>query len=216
MDPEIPLSAFKIDPDTKAVAPAAGVPPVVNGFDENAVEAALRIKDKVGATITVVSVGKGFAMDVMKKPLSMGADQLVLVDDDLTEDLDAAATAYVLSKAIERLGDYDLVLCGRQASDWDNAHVPMGVAEMLDLPCVTMAQKVEPHNGDLVVERVLDEGYEVVENRHSRSRDRQQRAGGAALPEPARHHGCQSKVPDRLDGRRTGPGTRRGSRRLWS
>ena len=78
MDPEIPLSAFKINPDTKAVAPAAGVPPVVNGFDENAVEAALRIKDRVGAAITVVSVGKGFAMDVMKKPLSMGADQLVL------------------------------------------------------------------------------------------------------------------------------------------
>ena len=163
MDPETPLSAFKINPDTKAVAPSAGVPPVVNGFDENAVEAALRIKDRVGAAITVVSVGKGFAMDVMKKPLSMGADQLVLVDDDLTEDLDAAATAYVLSRAIERLGDYDLVLCGRQASDWDNAHVPMGVAEMLDLPCVTMAQKVEPRNGGLVVERVLDEGYEVVE-----------------------------------------------------
>ena len=154
MDPETPLSAFKIDPDAKAVAPAAGVPPVVNGFDENAVEAALRIKDQVGAAITVVSVGKGFAMDVMKKPLSMGADQLVLIDDDLTDDLDAAATAYVLSKAIERLGSYDLVLCGRQASDWDNAHVPMGVAEMLDLPCVTMAQKVEAHNGDLVVERV--------------------------------------------------------------
>ncbi len=163
MDPETPLSAFKINPDTKAVAPAAGVPPVVNGFDENAVEAALRIKDRVGAAITVVSVGKGFVMGVMKKPLSMGADQLVLVDDDLTEDLDAAATAYVLSRAIERLGDYDLVLCGRQASDWDNAHVPMGVAEMLDLPCVTMAQKVEPCNGGLVVERVLDEGYEVVE-----------------------------------------------------
>ena len=163
IDPETPLSAFKIDPDTKRVVPAAGVPPVVNGFDENAVEAALRIKDQADASITVVSVGSGFVMDVMKKPLSMGADELVLVDDESTADLDAAATAYVLSEAIRRLGEYDIVLCGRQASDWDNAHVPLGVAEMLEVPCITMAQKVEPRDGSLVVERALDEGYEVVE-----------------------------------------------------
>ncbi len=163
VDPETPVSAFRIDADARRVVPAPGVPPVVNGFDENAVEAALRIKDGTDAAIAVVSVGSGFAMDVMKKPLSMGADQLVLVDDEAVADLDAAATAYVLSRAIERLGGYDLVLCGRQASDWDNAQVPLGIAETLGLPCVTMAQKVEAHNGGLVVERVLDEGYQVVE-----------------------------------------------------
>ena len=163
IDPETPASAFRIDPEAKRAIPAQGIPPVVNGFDENAVEAAMRIKDRHEANITVLSVGHEFVMDVMKKPLSMGADELVLVDDAAVADLDAYATAYALSQAIRKLGDLDLVLCGRQASDWDYAHVPMGVAEMLGLPCITVAQKVEVADGNLIVERNLTDGYEVVE-----------------------------------------------------
>jgi len=163
VDPETPASAFQIDAEGRRVLPAAGIPPVVNGFDENAVEAALRIKDAGEAHITVVSVGNNFVMDVMKKPLSMGADQLVLVQDEAVEELDAFATAYVLSEAIKKLGEFDLILCGRQASDWDNAQVPLGVAEMMDLPCVTVAQKVEVVDSGLVVQRALTDGYEVVE-----------------------------------------------------
>ena len=163
MDPEIPASALQVDPDAKRVVPSPGVPPVLNGFDENAVEAALRIKDSVGADITVLSVGNRFAMDVMMKPLSMGADRLVLVQDEAAEDLDAFATASVLSEAIKRLEGFDLILCGRQASDWDNAQVPQGIAELLGLPCVTIAQRVEVVDSGLVVHRVLTDGYEVVE-----------------------------------------------------
>jgi electron transfer flavoprotein beta subunit len=163
MDPETPASAFKIDPETRRVVQAPGVPPVVNGFDENAVEAALRIKETVGGTITVLSVGHGFVMDVMKKPVSMGADELVLVDDPAVADLDASATAYALSEAIKKVGLPDLLLSGRQASDWDNAHVPLGLAELLDMPCVTVAQKVEVRESRVVVERVMPDGYEVVE-----------------------------------------------------
>ncbi|MDP7532395.1 MAG: electron transfer flavoprotein subunit beta/FixA family protein, partial [SAR202 cluster bacterium] len=130
VDPETPASAFRIDADAKQVVPAQGVPPVVNGFDENAVEAALKIKDAgAEANITVISVGTGFVMDVMKKPLSMGADQLILVDDPQVADLDSFASASVLAEAIKKAGEYDLILCGRQASDWDNAMVPLGVAE---------------------------------------------------------------------------------------
>ncbi|MCH8206920.1 MAG: electron transfer flavoprotein subunit beta/FixA family protein [Chloroflexi bacterium] len=163
VDPETPASAFRIDAEAKRVVPAPGIPPVVNGFDENAVEAALRIKDSGEANITVVCVGNNFVMDVMKKPLSMGADQLVLVQDEAVEDLDAFATAYVLTEAIKKLGEFDLILCGRQASDWDNASVPLGVAEMMDLPCITVAQKVESVDGGLVVQRAITDGYEVVE-----------------------------------------------------
>ena len=163
VDPETPASAFRIDPDTKSVVPAAGIPPVVNGFDENAVEAALQLKEAGGANITVVSVGNGFVMDVMKKPLSMGADELILVDDPLTAELDAFATAQALAEAIKKVGDFDLVLCGRQASDWDNSMVPLGVAELLGLPCVTMAQKIEAQNGGIVVQRALTDGYEVIQ-----------------------------------------------------
>ena len=163
VDPETPASAFRIDPDAKRVLPAAGIPPVVNGFDENAVEAALQLKESAGANVTVVSAGSGFVMDVMKKPLSMGADSLVLVDDPLMADLDAFATATVLAKAIQKLGEFDLALCGRQASDWDNAMVPLGIAETLGLPCVTLAQKIELNGDGVTVQRALTDGYEVVE-----------------------------------------------------
>lgn len=164
MDPETPASAFNIDSDAKRVVPAQGIPPVVNGFDENAVEAALRLKDNGDAAkITVISIGNGFVMDVMKKPLSMGADELILIDEDGLDDLDAFATATVLTEAIKKVGEYDLVLCGRQASDWDQAHVPLGVAEMLELPCVTLAQKIDVADDGIVVQRALTDGYEVVE-----------------------------------------------------
>lgn len=163
MDPETPASAFAIDSDARRVVPAPGIPPVVNGFDENAVEAALKLKEAGQASITVISVGNGFVMDVMKKPLSMGADELILVQDELVEELDSYATATVLAEAIKKVGDYDLILCGRQASDWDNAHVPLGVAEMLELPSVTLAQKIELTDNGIVVERALTDGYEVVE-----------------------------------------------------
>ena len=163
MDPETPTSAFRIDPAAKRVIPAPGIPPVVNGFDENAVEAALRIKEGVGANITVLSLGDNFVMDVMKKPLSMGADHLVLIEDEQVADLDPFATAYALSMAIQKVGEFDLILCGRQASDWDNAHVPLGMAEMLGLSCVTLARKVEVVDGGVVVQRSVTDGYEVVE-----------------------------------------------------
>jgi electron transfer flavoprotein beta subunit len=163
MDPDTPESAFRVDPKTNRVIEVPGVPPVINGFDENAVEAALRIRDDAGGTITVLSVGGDFVMDVMKKPLSMGADRLVLSQDDSFKDLDSFATAHVLAKAIEKIERYDLVLCGRQASDWDNAQVPLGVAELLGLPCMTVAQSVEVVDGGVIVHRALVDGHEVVE-----------------------------------------------------
>jgi len=163
IDPEIPMSAFQIDTDAKRVVPPARIPPVINGFDEQAVEAALRIKDAGEATVTVLSVGNNFNMEVMKKPLAMGADHLILVDDPATSDLDAFSTVTVLVEAIKKIGSYDVVCCGRQASDWDNAHVPMGVAESLGLPCITIAQSIEISNGSVKVQRSLSDGYEVVE-----------------------------------------------------
>lgn len=163
VDPEMPASAFKIDSDTKRVVESPGTPPVLNGFDENAVEAALRIKDAVGATITVISMGKSFVMDVVKKPLSMGADELVLLQDDAFDDLDSHATATVLSEAIKKIGTYDLILTGRQASDWDNGQVSLGIAELLNLPCLTVVQKVDVTEGTVTVQQALPDGYQELE-----------------------------------------------------
>ena len=164
IDPEMPASAFQIDRENKRVVTPANIPPVVNGFDENAVEAALLIKDSQEASITVVSMGKGFSMDVMKKPLSMGADELVLLQGDEFENLvDSFFTAHVLAAAIKKLGEFDLIICGRQASDWDNAQVPLGVAELLGVPCITIGKKVQVGDGKVTVERIVPEGYEVIE-----------------------------------------------------
>jgi electron transfer flavoprotein beta subunit len=164
LDPEMPMAAFRIDGDGKKVVPPSSIPPVVNGFDENAVEAALRIKDGQEATVTVISSGTTFALDVMKKPLSMGADELVLLQDDAFDNtIDSFLTAQLLAAAVRKLGGFDLIICGRQASDWDNAQVPLGVAEILGLSCVTLGRSVEVQDGKVRVERIIPDGYEVVE-----------------------------------------------------
>ena len=106
IDPEMPMAAFQIDSSAKRVVTPPNIPPVVNGFDENAVEAALRIKDAQEASVTVISSGTSFALDVMKKPLSMGADDLVLLQDDTFQNtVDSFFTAQLLAAAVRKLGD---------------------------------------------------------------------------------------------------------------
>ena len=169
-DPETPPSAFKVDEEAMRVVPTAAAPPVINGFDMQAVEAALRIRDSASdgeVETTVLSAGADFSMDAMKKALAVGADRLVLVDDPAAQDLDGTATARVLVAALERTGPFDLVLCGRQASDWDRAYVPLAIAELLGVPCVSFARSVEWRKGEdggwIRVERALVDGYQVVE-----------------------------------------------------
>jgi electron transfer flavoprotein beta subunit len=164
IDPEMPLSAFQIDQESREIVTPSTIPPVVNGFDENAVEAALRIKDTQEASVTVISMGQNFALDVMKKPLSMGADRLVLLQDEsFYNTMDSFVVAKVLSKGISKLGSFDLIIGGRQASDWDNAQVPLVLAELLGLPCISLGKKVEVNNDKVTVERQMLDGVEVLE-----------------------------------------------------
>jgi electron transfer flavoprotein beta subunit len=164
IDPEVPKSAFKIDATNRRVVIPLSFPPVVNGFDEHAVEAALRIKDAQEAKVTVLAAGKTFSIDIMRKLLAMGADELVLVQDPAIDDtIDSRVTVQVLSAAIKKLGAFDLILCGRQASDWDNAQVPLMLTEELAVPCITIAKRIEVSDGRVKVERVIPDGYEVVE-----------------------------------------------------
>jgi electron transfer flavoprotein beta subunit len=163
IDPETPPAAFKIDPEAKQVIPPRDRAPVISPFDENAVEGALRIKDAQGGKITVLSMGKDLLMDVVKKPLSMGADELILLQDDAFEGGDSFSTAYILATAIKKIGEFDLILCGRQAGDWDRGQVSAGIAEFLGIPSVTPAQKIEIKDGKAVVERVVADGYEIIE-----------------------------------------------------
>jgi len=163
IDPEIPPASFKIDSSSNTVVSPSGVPPVISLFDENAVEAALRIKDAQGGKITVISLGTNLLRDVVKKPLSMGADELILLEDEAFAESDSWSTAYALAMAIKKIGEYDLIFCGRQAADWDAGQVGSGIAEILGLPSVTLAKKIDITDGKARVERVTADGYEVIE-----------------------------------------------------
>jgi len=162
-DPEAPPASFKIDPTANKVIPPPGVPPVISPFDENAVEAALRVKDAHGGKITVLSLGNKLVRDVVKKPLAMGADELVLLEDESYEEGDSWATAYALAMAIKKIGTYDIIFCGRVAGDWDAGQVGSGIAEFLGIPSITIAKKVEVLDGKVRIERLVADGYEVIE-----------------------------------------------------
>lgn len=162
-DPEAPPSSSKIDTAANKVVPPADIPPVLDPYSEYAVEAALRLKDSHGGTVTAISVGTGFLKDVIKKPLAMGADELILLDDVAFADGDSWSTANALAAAIKKIGDYDLILCGRQSADWDAGQVGCGIAELLGLPVVTLARKIDITDGKAKVERVTTDGYEVIE-----------------------------------------------------
>lgn len=166
-DPEAPVSSFKIDPEAKRAISGNGIPPVLNPFDENALEAALRIKDTQPVHITVISMGQRLARPVLQKTLAVGADELILLEDERFDSFDSFFTAYVLAAAIKKAGKYDLILCGREAADSDAGQVGPGIAEMLGIASITFAQKVEAGNGKIKVERVVTngylEGYEVIE-----------------------------------------------------
>ncbi|MFC2032026.1 electron transfer flavoprotein subunit beta/FixA family protein [Chloroflexota bacterium] len=163
LDPEAPTSAFQIDPEAKRAIPPKGTPPVLNPFDENALEAALKIKDAQEAQITVLSMGPNLAKPVVKKSLGVGADELVLLEDEVFEDLDSYSTALILASAIKKIGKYDLILCGREAADSDAGQVGSGIAEILRVTSITVAGKIEVSNGKVRVERVVSDGYEIIE-----------------------------------------------------
>lgn len=164
MDPETPASSYKVDSESKQVVPTTQIPPVINGFDENGLEAALRIKDTMDdVKVTVLSAGSHFVMDVMKKALSMGTDEMVLVQDDALSNIsDSMVTASVLASAIKKIGHFDIIISGRQASDWDNAQVPLILAEMLGVPCITVTRKVEVKDNEVICQHITDNGYQVI------------------------------------------------------
>ncbi|MBN2061007.1 MAG: electron transfer flavoprotein subunit beta/FixA family protein [Deltaproteobacteria bacterium] len=163
IDPEAPPSSFRIDHETNKVILPAGIQPVISTFDEYAVEAALRVKEVTGGNITALSMGADLLREVVKKPLAMGVDDLVLLEDPAFIDGDSWSTAYALSLAIKKIGQFDLILCGRQAADWDSGQVGPGIAEILGLPGVTIARKIEVEGHKARVERVIPDGYEVIE-----------------------------------------------------
>ena len=162
IDPEAPPASFKIDAATnKAVM--QGVPPVIDPYGEFAVEASLKIKDAKGGKITAISLGANLLREVVKKPLSMGADELILLEDAAFTEGDSWSTAYALAMAIKKVGEYDLILCGRESSDSNSGQVGPAIAEILGLPSVTLVKKIDVADGTAKVERLTADGYEVID-----------------------------------------------------
>jgi len=161
LDPDVPPAKFKVDSASRKVVPPEGIPPVINPYDAQAVELALRLKEKQGGKITVLTVGSGGADKAVKHAISMGADDGFVLSDEAFEGSDSFSIAYILSKSIEKIGEYDLVLCGRQAADWDEGLVGSIIAENLGAPLVTLAEDAEVVGEGLKVKRVTLDGYQV-------------------------------------------------------
>jgi len=160
---QVPDTAeIKIDPVTNTLI-RAGVPSIVNPFDKNALEAAVQLKEAHGGSVTVISMGPPQAKVALKECLSVGADRAVLISDRLFGGSDTFATSYILASAIKNLGNFDLILCGKQAIDGDTGQIGPEIAEHLGITQVTFAAKIEVKEDSIIVNREHDEGYEVIE-----------------------------------------------------
>ncbi|OGQ94655.1 MAG: electron transfer flavoprotein subunit beta [Deltaproteobacteria bacterium RIFOXYD12_FULL_57_12] len=153
----------RLDPKTNTLA-REGVQSIMNPYDRHAVEEAVRLKEKHGGTVTVISMGPPQAGETLREAVSCGADDAVLVSDRAFAGADTWATTYTLAMAVKKLGGYDLILCGKQAIDGDTAQVGPGLAWRLDIPYVTYVRRITAcDNGRLRMERLMDDGYDEVE-----------------------------------------------------
>lgn len=162
-DPEAPASTFRIDPEGKRALPGQGVPPVLNPYDENSLEAALKIKESQPVRITAISAGRSIPRSVIKKSLAVGADDLIVIEDEVFEETDSYTTAFILAAAVKKVGAFDLILTGRMAADTNAGQVGQGMAELLGISGITDARKIEVKDGRVSVERVKADGYELAE-----------------------------------------------------
>lgn len=155
-------SNVKMDPETGTMLRTA-VEGIINPLDLYAIEAALRLKEARGGTVTVISMGPPKAETSLRDALAMGCDQAVLLSDRKFGGSDTWATAYTLSLAIEKLAPFDLVICGERATDGETGQVGPGIAASLDLPLVTyVSQVVEAGDDFMRLERMIEGGREQV------------------------------------------------------
>lgn len=138
-----------------------GVPSIMNPDDKNALEEALRLKDEIGAHVTVLTMGPPQAEAILREALAMGADDSVLLTDRAFAGADTWATSLALASACKNIG-YDVIFAGRQAIDGDTAQVGPEIAERLNIPQVTYVEKVDVVKEGLVVRRALEDGYENI------------------------------------------------------
>ena len=142
-----------------------GVKSIINPFDMYAIEEGLRLKERFGGKVTILTMGPPQAESALREAISLGADDAILLSDRAFAGSDTLATSYTLAGAIRKIRDYDLLICGKQASDGDTAQVGPGIAAHLDIPQVTYVKKIEEIKDKAIrVERMTEEGFEIIES----------------------------------------------------
>ena len=154
---------IKIDPKTNTLV-REGVKAIVNPFDTYALEEGVRLKERCGGKVTVITMGPPQAEEALRETISLGADEAVLLSDRAFAGSDTWATSYVLYKAVAKIANYDIIICGRQTLDGDTGQVGPELSEMLKIPFVSYVSKVEEIMDKYIrVQRMIEEGHEVVE-----------------------------------------------------
>lgn len=155
------FSKITIDPVRKTIV-REGIPSIINPLDKNALEEALRIREKYGGKVIVLSMGPPQALEACKEALAFGADEAILLCDRLLAGSDTLATAYALSKAIRKLEPYSLILCGNETVDGSTGQVPPQLAEFLGIPHVTRVRGIKIIDDEAIVESMMEYGYRIV------------------------------------------------------
>lgn len=154
---------IRIDPATKTLM-RCEVPLVINPMDKHAMEAALQIKENLGAQITVLSMGPPEAGSIVKECLALGADQGFLLSSPAFGGADAFATAYTLAVAIKKIGQFDVIFCGMASSDGSTEWVGPEIAVFLDIPVITMVQGIVEFRGEWwKVRASIENGYRLMQ-----------------------------------------------------
>jgi electron transfer flavoprotein beta subunit len=153
----------RIDPQTNTLI-REGIRSIINPLDTYALEEGVRLRERCGGRVTAISMGPPQAEEALREAISLGADEAILLCDRAFAGADTWATAYTLAAALAKLGQYDIVVCGRQTLDGDTGQVGPELAEMLELPFVAYVSRIEEiAEGRMRVQRMVEDGHEVIE-----------------------------------------------------
>lgn len=162
IDPEVPPHLFEIDLEEKRQLRGTH-PLVISAYDEVAIEVGLQLKEKTDGSVTVVTVGGENTVESLHQALAMGVDQAIRITDPAFDNVDPFGKAQILAAAVRKIGEFDVVLCGRQAGDVELGLVGPFLAEELKFPCATIIANIEPRNGKVRLKRAVEMGYEILE-----------------------------------------------------
>jgi electron transfer flavoprotein beta subunit len=158
------VTQIKVDSTTRRLI-ITGTPRKISDFDKNALEEAVRVKEKLGGEVVALTVSAEDAKTTLREALAMGADKAYLITDPSLQDSDALVTSYVLAQAVKKISSFDLILCGEATIDSYSAQVGPRLAERLDIPAITYARKLSIEGNHVIAERSLEDRFEVAKAR---------------------------------------------------